>query len=137
MPTKREKIIAALHGKLQSIGEIHHNLEKPHKVPLSGLMILRDGTSSEPEIILSPLTYIYEHTVTLEILAQKNDESVIQALLLKIALIIENNRSLDGLAEWIEAKAPYFNEEAIEGSTTIRMVNIEIIIRYSTDNPLN
>ena len=79
MPSTREQILSALFSAIQTIASAHvkvyRNMDKPQKID-DGLIIMRDGESGEPEILLSPLTYIYQHQVQLEISVQNADASV-------------------------------------------------------------
>lgn len=145
MPSKREQVLAALFDKMKAIETAHikvyRNLDKPQKLPDGGVLILRDGTEEEPEVLLNPLTYIYEHLVTAEVMVQDADQAerdtLLDALLVSMGGVINANRTLDGLAEWVEARSPDFQEEPIEGAATIRTATVLIMIRYFTTDPLN
>jgi hypothetical protein len=121
MTSKREQVISSFYNKLKTLEstnlKVYRNLDKPQKVPSGGMIVVRDGTSEEPEVLLNPLTYIYEHLITVEVMAQNADSALrssqIDSLLTSIGSIINANRSLDGLAEWLEAQTPETNEEAI------------------------
>ena len=74
MPTTRETILQALHARLQTLpatalrGEV-----LPERVPASGLIILRDGDPGDPEVLLSPLLYLYDHRAEIEVVVQAGD----------------------------------------------------------------
>ena len=144
MSSTREKILEALFTKLQTLGtstvRVYRNMDKPQKVE-SGMIIMRDGASEEPEVLLSPLTYIYQHLVNIEVMVQDansaNRDSELDALLSAIGTIITANRSLGGLAEWVEANAPAFIQEPIEGAPTVKMAQLSIMVRFVTNDPLN
>jgi hypothetical protein len=145
MTSKREQVLERLETKLKTLEtaniKVYRNLDKPQKIPAGGIIILRDGGGEEPEVLLSPLTYIYEHLVTAEIMVQSIDptirNSTIDALLVGIGSVINTNRTLDGLAEWIEARSPEFQEEPIEGAASIRTATVLIMVRFFTSDPLN
>lgn len=145
MTSKREQVLDRLATKLKTLEtaslKVYRNLDKPQKIPSGGIVILRDGGGEEPEVLLSPLTYIYEHLVTAEIMVQNPDptirNSTIDALLVGIGSVINANRTLDGLAEWIEARSPEFQEEPIEGTASIRTATVLIMVRFFTSDPLN
>ena len=145
MTSKREQVLDRLATKLKTLEtaslKVYRNLDKPQKIPSGGIVILRDGGGDEPEVLLSPLTYIYEHLVTAEIMVQNPDptirNSTIDALLVGIGSVINANRTLDGLAEWIEARSPEFQEEPIEGAASIRTATVLIMVRFFTSDPLN
>jgi hypothetical protein len=145
MTSKREQIFDRLTTKVKTLEsasvKVYRNLDKPQKIPAGGIIILRDGGGEEPEVLLSPLTYIYEHLVTAEIMVQNPDpairDSTLDALLVSIGGVINTNRTLDGLAEWIEARSPDFQEESIEGAASIRTATVLIMVRFFTTDPLN
>jgi hypothetical protein len=145
MTSKREQVISALFAKLKALEtanlKVYRNLDKPQALPTGGMIVLRDGAGDEPEILLSPLIYIYEHLLGLEVLVQNADSatrsSLLDNLLVSVGSIINANRTLDGLAEWVEAKAPDFNDDPIEGAATIRSATVQIMVRFFTSDPLN
>ena len=145
MASKREQVLDRLHNKLKSLEtstlKVYRNLDKPQAVPTSGMIVLRDGASDEPEVLLSPLTYIYEHVATLEAMVQQADPAtratLIDALMVSIGSVIANNRTLDGIAEWMEARSPEFDDEPIEGAASVRMATIQVMVRFFTTDPLN
>jgi hypothetical protein len=144
MASKREQILSALHSRLETLEtaqvKVHRNLDKPQKV-VGGLIIMRDGESDEPEVLLSPLTYIFEHPVPVEILVQDANpatrDSLLDALLVAIGGVVTADRTLGGLAEWVEANAPAYIDEPIEGAASVKMAQISITVRFFTSDPLN
>jgi hypothetical protein len=145
MTSKREQVLNTLYTKLKTLEsatlKIYRNLDKPQKITSGGVVNIHDGASEEPEVLLSPLTYIFEHIVTLEVMVQNADsfarDITLDALLVNIGGIINANRTLDGLAEWVEARAPDYNEEPIEGAATVRAATVQVMVRFSTTDPLN
>jgi hypothetical protein len=71
MTSKREQALTGLFLCLQSLSGpvVKRNEPLPSKVPAEGLVILRDGDVGEPEIILSPTHYIYQHQAEIEVLS--------------------------------------------------------------------
>lgn len=144
MSSMREQILSALFANLQALEtstiRVYRNLDKPQKVE-GGLIIMRDGTAEKPDVLLSPLTYIYEHLVQIEVLVQNADaatrDSQLDALLIGIGGVITIDRSLGGIAEWMEAEAPAFVEEPIEGAASVKMAQIAVMVRFVTNDPLN
>ncbi len=144
MSSKREQILQEIYTNLKTLEtnsiKVYRNLDKPQKVD-GGIINLHDGEAGEPEILLSPLTYIYEHLVTLEVMVQDSNSAVrdtnLDNLLIKIGGIINSDRTFGGLVEWLEARAPSFNEEPIEGAATIRAATVQIMVRFFTTDPLN
>lgn len=145
MPSKREQVLSSIFDKMKALEssqiKVYRNLDKPQKLPAGGTIILRDGTEEEPEVLLNPLTYIYEHLLTAEVIVQDADQAqrdaLLDSLLVSMGGVINANRTLDGLAEWVEARSPDFQEEPMEGAATIRSATVLIMIRYFTSDPLN
>ena len=144
MSSVREQILSALFGNLRALEtstvKAYRNLDKPQKVE-GGMIIMRDGAAEQPDVLLSPLTYIYQHLINIEVLVQNSDastrDSQLDTLLAAIGGIITGDRSLGGLAEWVEAEAPAFIEEPIEGAPTVKMAQLSVMVRFVTNDPLN
>jgi len=145
MTSKREQVLNALYIAVKTLEganlKVYRNLDKPQPVPSGGLIVLRDGAGEEPEVLLSPLTYIYEHIVTMEVMVQNASsatrDTALDALLVSIGAIITANRTLGGLAEWVEARSPDFVDDPIEGAASIRLATVGIMVRFFTTDPLN
>lgn len=143
--SKREQVLQKLYGALtglkSSTVKVYRNMDKPQKVTDGGIIILRDGESGEPDVMLSPLTYIYEHIASLEVMVQHPDTDkragILDGLLVAVGGIVNANRTLGGLAEWVEAQAPDFDEEPTEGAATVRAARVPVLIRFFTSDPLN
>ena len=146
MPSIREQIIAAFFSELKTLEssriKVLRNPDKLMKVSADGaIIVLRDGESGDPEVLLSPLTYIYEQVATLEIMIDnayaQSQQTSLDDLLMIIGNLIDNNRSMNGLAEWMEAQAPEFLQEAVEGAPAIRAAAVNVLMRFSTTSPLH
>lgn len=145
MPSKREQVLDRLATKLKTLEstslKVYRNLDKPQQIPSGGMIVLRDGVAGEPEVLLSPLTYIYEQLVTVEVMVQTPDpaarDALLDVLLVALSGVITTNRTLDGLAEWMEARSPEFQGEPIEGAASIRAATVQVMVRFFTSDPLN
>ena len=146
MPSVREQILAAFFEELKTLEtesiKVFRNLDKSQKVPDGGaLIVLRDGQSNDPEVLLSPLTYIYEQQSTVEVIINtafaEQQETSLDELLMIIGNLVEYDRTMGGLAEWAEPSAPDFQQEAIEGAPAIRMATVTILFRFATASPLS
>lgn len=145
MSSIREQILAAFFERLRTLEsdnvKVLRNPDKVQKVPEGGaVIVLRDGTSGDPEVLLSPLTYIYEHQAQLEIITNtafaEQQETSLDEWLSGIGALVEADRNLGGLAEWVESQAPEFLQEAIEGAPAMRAATITVLLRFHTGNPL-
>ena len=139
MPTPRETILAALHGRLKTLAApVLRGDVLPERIPATGLIILRDGKPGDPEVTLSPLTYFYEHRAELEVVIQAGTgrDALFDALTADIGAVLTADRTLGGLCDWVEAEAPEPIDLAIEGAASLKAGIILITLHYSTANPL-
>ena len=138
MPTPRESILTALHTRLQALpatalrGEV-----LPERVPVGGLLILRDGEPGEPEVTLSPLAYHYRHRAEIEAVVQGADrDAAFDALCASIGTAVAADRTLGGLCDWVEAEAPRPVDLPVEGAASLKAAAIPVVLHYSTTDPL-
>lgn len=71
-------------------------------VPASntGVVIMSDGDAGDPEVILSPLTYVWERAVEFEITANGvSRRAVVNAILTAIEPAIDVDRTLGGVVD--------------------------------------
>ncbi len=143
MTTKRESLIIALFQKIETLAsdeiKVYRNLDKPLKIPAGGIIILRDNeVAKEVDVLLNPLTYIYELSVQLEVMAQHHHSNMraqlVDILLLQIERVIIQDRTLNGLVEYLEAKPPEFQEEPVDGAGTIRSAIVPVMVRFNSSD---
>jgi hypothetical protein len=140
--TDRESILQALFARLQTIAEttVLRNEILPERIPDDGLIILRDGDPGEPETLLSPLSYYWQHRALVEAVVQKGDQAArdlaLDGLYRKISLAIAGDRTLGGLCDRVTPQAPDSNVLAVEGSPQIKGAIIPIELIYVTTDPL-
>lgn len=134
----RETILTTLHARLSVLpasalrGDV-----LPERVPPDGLLILRDGEPGEPEVTLSPLTYHYQHRAEVEAIVQGPDrDAAFDTLCASIGTAIAADRTLGGLCDWVEAKAPRPVDLPVEGAASLKAAVIPVVLHYSTDDPL-
>ena len=138
MPTPRETILSALVTRLLALpatalrGDV-----LPERVPIDGLLILRDGEPGDPEVTLSPLRYHYQHRAEIEAVVQGAErDAAFDALCAGVGAIIAADRTLGGLCDWVEAEAPRPVDLPVEGAAALKAAVITIILHYSTGDPL-
>lgn len=139
MPSKRETILAALHARLQTLAApVLRGDVLPERIPATGLIILRDGKSGEPEVMLSPLTYFYEHRAELEVVIQAGTgrDTLFDALTASIGTALAADRTLGGLCDWVEPEAPEPVDLPIEGAAALKAAVITVVLHYATSDPL-
>ena len=141
MPTVREHILAALLVRLETVpgATVKREAPLPEAVPAGGLIILRDGDPGDPEVLLSPVSYLWEHQTEIEVILQRgqdNDSAALDALLMAVGDVLAADRSLGGLAEWLEWGAPKTSGLAIDGAAALRGATVPVTIHYASDDPL-
>src|SRR5579885_3905926 len=144
MPSRREDVLDAIKtliaGALPN-AEVKRNLAKPERIPPGGLVIVRDGDPGEPEVLLSPLTYLYTHRIALEIAARESGsqsrEQALDAMLAAVGAAVAADRTLGGLCELLEAEAPATADVEASGTQAVRWADAAILASYATIDPLN
>ena len=141
MPSIREKILSALLARLETVpaATVKREAPLPETVPAGGLIILRDGDPGDPEVILSPVTYLWEHQSEIEIILQRgqdDDSAALDNLLMAVGVALAADRSLGGLAEWLVWGAPKTSGLAIDGAASLRGATVPVTIHYASDDPL-
>jgi len=142
MPTIRETILQALLAALQTVPDATVLREEvlPERLPAGGLLILRDGDPSAPEVTLSPLAYHYEHRAELEVIVQGKTPAAravaFDTLVQAIGAALAADRTLGGLCDWIEAQAPQSVDLPVEGTAALKAAIIPVILTYTTADPL-
>lgn len=143
MASKREQVIEAVKSLLASAlpnAEVKRNLDKPERIPPGGLVIVRDGEPGEPDVLLSPLVYVYEHRVPIEVAAfasaSLSREEALDQMLSAVGTAVAADRTLGGLCEFLDAEAPTSDDLETTGAISGRWAEAAIIAAYSTTNPL-
>ena len=142
MSTPRESILQALLAVLQNVlaATVLRGAILPERIPVGGLLILRDGDPGTPDVTLSPLQYHYEHRVEVEVIVQGKTpaarDAAFDALLAELATVITADRTLGGLCDWVEAEAPQPVDLPVEGAEALKAAIVPIILTYTTADPL-
>lgn len=142
--SQRENAIGALFavlGQLSLGTMVKRNAALPERIAEHAMAILRDGEMGEPEVSLSPLTYHWQHQVAIELFVADPDAAVRDArmdgLLVELAVLIEADRTLAGVVEYVEIGQPKFDELAPEGTSGIKACLLPVLLHYSSAGPLN
>ncbi len=143
-PSQRERAIGALFAVLghMSLGTtVKRNAALPERIADHAMVILRDGEMGEPEVSLSPLTYHWQHQVTIELFVADPEASVrdtrMDDLLIELASLIVADRTLAGVIEYAEIGSPKFDELAPDGSSGIKACLLPVLLHYSSAGPLS
>lgn len=143
MPSQREAILSALFEALRTnlTASVRRNEALPEKVPSAGLVILRDGEPGEPEILLSPVSYIWRHRAPLDVVVggatQAERDAALDTLLIAIGSVLDAHSTLGGLVDYLEIGAPSLEIVPIEGAAPIKGAVVPVILHYETSSPLS
>ncbi|MGE5509677.1 MAG: hypothetical protein ACM31O_00335 [Bacteroidota bacterium] len=144
MTSKREQVLDAVKALVAAAlpnADVKRNLAKAERIPPGGLVTVRDGEPGEPEVMLSPLTYIYTHRIPIEVAAyettSKPREQVLDEMLGAIGTAVAADRTLGGLCDFIEAEAPATDDVETAGARAGRWADAAIVAVYGTTDPLN
>lgn len=143
MTTTREQALRGLFLYLKnglSGVEVLRNEVLSTTIPATGLVIIRDGDSGEPDILLSRPRYIYKHRAELEIFAQHEDaekrEVLLDDLLTRIGLVLQSAGSLGGVIDILSVDSPELYTEPIDGAASVKAAIVPVTLEYVTDHPL-
>ncbi len=140
--SRRENVLATLTERLRTniAATVRRNEVLPEKVPVAGLVIVRDGDPGEPDVTLNPRTEFYSHRVEIEAYLPRDPadggEAALDALLGSIGAALQIDRSLGGLAENLTPSAPETGALAIEGAAPILTARLIVTVEYLVSDPL-
>lgn len=112
---------------------------KPDRPDPGGDVLGYAGSPGEPEVLLSPYTLYYEHEFVLEFSPPAADASDagLAAMMQPIGRAIVADRTLGGLADWMEAGMPETSDRTSEGTVGTPWARVPVTICFSTSDPLN
>ena len=141
MPSLREQVLAALFLQIQQVPSATVKREEPlpEKVPDGGLVILRDGDPGDPEVLLSPVTYLWQHRAEIEVIVQQAPAAAtagLDALLAELGIALSADRTLGGLVDWVEWSAPQTRDLAVDGAAGLKGAVVTVTLHYASSDPL-
>ena len=139
MASRREQILQSLLVQLQSVPlvKVERNRLRPERVPPEGLLILRDGELGEPEVLLSPLIYVWTHAARIEVYSAAGDlDAHMDTLLGDVGNALSADPTLGGLIDLMDVGAPDFDGAAPEGGPDIKAAVVPVRLTYETTHPL-
>jgi hypothetical protein len=140
--TRREDVLSALLAVIETVPDATVLREQvlPEKVPSGGLVILRDGDPGEPDAILSPLTWLWEHRALLELFVAGGtpDQRTtrMDSLLAAIGTALAADRTLGGRCDWVQPQGAIVEEFAEDGAAPIRAATVPVVLVYGSTDPL-
>ena len=142
MASKAETALVALKTVLDGMvgPQVERNTEVPEDIPGAGLLILRDGDPGEPEVVLSPVTYSYNHMAEVEVFIQEGPatrDATFDALLVSLSAAVNADKTLSGGVDFLTIHRPENDTAGEEGSAGVKSATVPIELFYDTTDPLN
>lgn len=111
---------------------------KPTRSDPGGNVLMRDGDPGEPEVLMSPRTWIYTRPVSFELAPPPGvpPQQALTWMLGQFKEMVTANPTLDGLCDWIELVAPVPDEADVAGAETLTWFTVDLLVTYATNNPL-
>jgi hypothetical protein len=141
--SKSETVLKALFTALQAAAPtgavVLRNDVIPQRIPAAGIIILRDGSPGQPEVLLSPLTYLYEHRAEIDAIVDRPPsarDAAFDALKQAVGTAIASDRTLGGLCDYAEGEAPSPLMVPIEGAEGFKAATISVVLTYGSPDPL-
>ncbi len=143
MASRREEVLEAVRAMVAAAlpaAKVERNAAKPERIPSGGLVIVHDGDPGDPEVTLSPLTYVYTHRIPVEVAILASGvlsrEQALDVTLSHIGEAVEADRTLGGLCDFLEPEAPSTDDLEATGTVAGRWADAAILATYATTNPL-
>lgn len=138
-----ERVLEALVGAIGSAApagvKVLRNVVIPERIPAQGVIIVRDGVPGEPEVLLSPPVYYYEHTAEVEIIVDLppvQREAAFDTLKRAVGTGIALDRTLGGLCDYVEGQSPAPLMLPIDGGEGLKAATVPVVLFYGSPDPL-
>lgn len=138
----REAAIKALFSVVDAVSGIEARRNEPEtaRIPAGGLVILHDGDPGEPDVLLSPVSYFFEHRAELVVMVQapaaSTRDAAMDAILQAIAAAIAADDTLGGAVDRAAPGSPEIYDEPVEGGESIKAVLVPVILEYVATSSL-
>jgi hypothetical protein len=144
MPSKREQVIQAvadlIKAALPKAGHFRNDA-KQQEIGTGGYVNVDDGDPGDPEVTLNPATWIYEHQIPVDVVANATRtataETRLDTMLQAIGTAVAADRTLGGLCDYLMVTAATTEPVTAEGAPVARYALIGIVAVYGTTDPLN
>lgn len=140
--SKREAALKAMFAALSGIAGavVKRNEPEVAKIPPGGLIVLRDGEPGEPDVLLSPTSYIYTHRAEVVVQVQDGDsatrDAAMDTLLQAVGQAVIADETLGGVVDMVSLGGPELIDEPVEGAATIKAALVPVYLEYVTSTPL-
>jgi hypothetical protein len=100
----------------------------------AGVVIMSDGIPGEPEVLLSPRRYCWDHQVEFEITAKGDDrKTVVEDIIKRFDPVLDLDRTLGGAVDYAAIEsAPDGSDYEVEGAETEYSAVLRVTLAYVT-----
>lgn len=143
MTTTTEQVLSALADRLRTIPDVsvERNAALPERIPVAGLLILRDGDPGEPDRALGGFeTVYYSHAAALELYAEGGNAAMrdadFDALLASVGAALAADPTLGGLVFGMRYGRPEVATDPVPGAAAIKTGTMPIVLEFEAPSPL-
>ena len=144
MPSsKPEQVLAAIKTLLEIVpsAKVERNTAVPERIPVGGLIVLRDGNPGEPDTALGGFGgAYYSHDIEIELYIEEGDaaarDTAFDTLVQEIGTALESDPTLGDLTFGMTYGRPEIDTEGVTGAPAIKHGTITVTVEYETDSPL-
>ncbi|MGB3537919.1 MAG: hypothetical protein WBA42_07145 [Mesorhizobium sp.] len=138
-----ERVLKALFAAIEAAkpagAGVQRNGILPTRIPSAGMIVVRDGDPGEPEVLLSPPLYYYEHVAEVEIIVDRpaaTRDAVFDALKRAVGAAIALDRTLGGLCDYVVGDSPASIMLPVDGGEGMKAATINVVLMYGSPDPL-
>lgn len=132
-----QALLAALSAGAPTGATVRRNVPIPVDIPPAGILILRDGDPGEPEVLLSPLTFLFDHAAEIDVMTEGDDrDDRFDVLVTAVSGVLQADPTLGGLCDWVEARAPAPVDLAEAGTDSFKAATLVVVLSYATTSPV-
>lgn len=140
MARRGEMVLEALKAAFTTAlenADVSRKEPKAQRIGPGGRLVIFDGDPGEADILLSPLSYTYEHRIPVEIgAAGDGAAALLETILGTIDGVLKADRTLGGLCSWLDAEAPSPDTLEAPGTAVDASADLIVIATYTTSSPL-
>lgn len=139
METVLTALVASITNAAPSGAVVERNAILPVRIPAAGMIIVRDGVPGEPEVLMSPLHYYYEHVAEVEIIVDRpasSREAAFDALKQAVGNAVAADRTLGGLCDFVDGQSPAPLMLPVDGGDGLKAATVSVVLMYGSSDPL-
>lgn len=142
--SKREQALESLFGLMALLplgpGALRRNSTLPERLGDHAMVFLRDGDLTQEDVSLSPVSYQWAQSASVEIYIAHPEAAARDArmdeILKSLANLVLGDPTLGGMVDYTECFPPKFEDVTPEGGTGIKACTLEVAMHYLSSHPL-